>query len=121
LKELQAVAEKHINEIDTGYDTSSSRKDPYEVSDPYDVSGLGYEVKEKHRYSTDGSSGYKYIDKSKYDVVPVKKIKSIKKLKSILKLTPEQAARLTKWQEEKNSGTYKETDGYNSEPYKMDD
>ena len=83
LKELQAVAEKHINEIDTGYDTTS-RKDPYEVSDPYDVSGLGYEVKKKHRYSTDGSSGYKYIDKSKYDVVPVKKIKSIKKLKSIL-------------------------------------
>merc|ERR1719187_2706750 len=108
LKELQNLAEKHINEIDAGgtYNDGS-----YNVGNYNDG---GYNVRKSYKPGLKVVHGgnvpsdlyldpeYKYISKRGYDVMPVKKIKSIKKLKSVLKLTDEQAARLSQWQQARN-------------------
>ena len=102
LKELQNLAEKHINEIDAGgnYNGGSYNDGGYNggtynggsYTDGRILNGVG----------SHGSSGlnivaggpmssdlyldpaFKYISKKGYNVMPVKKIKSIKKLKSVL-------------------------------------
>merc|ERR1739844_836776 len=95
LKELQNLAERHINEIDSG---GSYNGGSYN-------GGKSYHSGRKAMHEGTGNSDlyldpeYKYISKRGYDVMPVKKIKSIKKLKSVLKLTDEQASRLAQWQQ----------------------
>lgn len=128
LKELQNLAEKHINEIDAGgkynggsynsgnYNSGSYNGGTYNDGS-YNDGGYndgGYNVRKSYKPGLKVVHGgnvpsdlyldpeYKYISKRGYDVMPVKKIKSIKKLKSVLKLTDEQAARLAQWQQARN-------------------
>merc|ERR1712055_1242837 len=105
LKELQNLAEKHINEIDAGGNYNGGTYNDGNYNDGGYNDG-GYNVRKSYKPGLKVVHGgnvpsdlyldpeYKYISKRGYDVMPVKKIKSIKKLKSVLKLTDEQAARL---------------------------
>jgi len=108
LKNIQKYTVKDIQEIAdvtldskfpdltslSKYDTESSGEDhQYRRDSSGDSSG---------RYREESSGEYKYIDHSKYDKLPLKKIKSIKRIKSVLELTPEQAERLEEWQMERN-------------------
>merc|ERR1712002_299503 len=125
LKELQNLAEKHINEIDAGgnYNGGSYNDGGYNggnynggIYNDGGYNGGNYnggkrynsEQKVVHGGTRNVDSDlyldpeYKYISKRGYDVMPVKKIKSIKKLKSVLKLTEEQASRLAQWQQARN-------------------
>merc|ERR1719315_400994 len=107
-----------INEIDAGgnYNSGSYNGGTYNDGN-YNDGGYndgGYNVRKSYKPGLKVVHGgnvpsdlyldpeYKYISKRGYDVMPVKKIKSIKKLKSVLKLTDEQAARLAQWQQARN-------------------
>merc|ERR1711970_712541 len=102
LKELQNLAERHINEIDSGgsynggrYKGGSYTGGSYNSGTYNDGSynggsyngGKSYHSGRKAMHEGTGNSDlyldpeYKYISKRGYDVMPVKKIKSIKKLK----------------------------------------
>merc|ERR1739844_642831 len=109
LKGLQNLAERHINEIDSGGSYNGGRyKGGSYTGGSYNRGtyngGKSYHSGRKAMHEGTGNSDlyldpeYKYISKRGYDVMPVKKIKSTKKLKSVLKLTDEQASRLAQWQ-----------------------
>jgi len=96
LENLKSLAEEKKNEALSDMDYYEAKVDiGKSVMDKLDV-----EVGDNAKINTVDTD--QWVDRSLYKVFPLKSIKTMKKIQSMLELTPEQAEKLRRWQEERN-------------------
>jgi len=109
LENLKSLAEEKKNEALSDIDYYSAQVD--RGKSVLDESESGEEIK------INRANPAQYVDRSKYNVFPLKSIKTMKKIISMLELTPDQAEKLKGWQEQRDLGDIK----YEPEPLTPDE